>query len=369
MEEGGKTESTESTESTPLVIRVASSSTSATRDVGLGIWAYFMKFFNFILPFIIFGIGISALMIFEDWPFITSSYVITQIVTTIGYGEFTVQTAEAKVFMSFYAFSVLVVLAYYHSVMIGGLVTWECDTLRKYLRQWQVAAYDHITTEEEAKRHYGAFNMALASFLQFIPLLIFGTCFYRYTEHCTCSFGSQGVEGCIDDTYEQCVLTGGYTKDWSSSFYMSAITLTTVGFGDYQPRTTLGRIVGIIWMLIGTIVTGSFISSLSTYLFEARQTAEREAAFSASDAADIDKQTFEKMDKNHDGNLSKGEFLAYTLVKYNLADEALVDEICSLYDRLDENKTNKVTLEMIEKSKRKRMERQNSKYGSAPTLP
>ncbi len=44
---------------------------------------------------------------------------------------------------------------------------------------------------------------------------------------------------------------------WLDSFYFCTVTLATVGYGDFTPHTSLGKIVDIFYILggIGVIVT------------------------------------------------------------------------------------------------------------------
>merc|ERR1719327_533361 len=119
-----------------------------------------------------------------------------------------------------------------------------------------------------AAKQHGTVNMTIARVINFTIFLLFGCVFFRFFEHCTCSYGLNQVGGCKDEEFDVCVNSGGFVKDWASSFYMSAITLTTIGFGDYQPRTVLGRIIGILWMIMGTACTGSTLTLLSQLMFE-----------------------------------------------------------------------------------------------------
>ena len=48
------------------------------------------------------------------------------------------------------------------------------------------------------------------------------------------------------------------------AFWWSAVTATTVGYGDHVPRTIVGRIVGIFWMFSGLFVLASFTASIAT---------------------------------------------------------------------------------------------------------
>lgn len=48
------------------------------------------------------------------------------------------------------------------------------------------------------------------------------------------------------------------------AFWWSAVTATTVGYGDKTPKTILGRVIGVIWMFSGLFVLASFTASIAT---------------------------------------------------------------------------------------------------------
>ena len=51
-----------------------------------------------------------------------------------------------------------------------------------------------------------------------------------------------------------------------SGFWWSAVTMTTVGYGDKAPRTLGGRIVGLVWMFAGIIIISSFTAAITSAL-------------------------------------------------------------------------------------------------------
>lgn len=51
-----------------------------------------------------------------------------------------------------------------------------------------------------------------------------------------------------------------------SGFWWSAVTMTTVGYGDKSPRTFLGRIVGLIWMFASIILISGMTAAIATAL-------------------------------------------------------------------------------------------------------
>lgn len=49
-------------------------------------------------------------------------------------------------------------------------------------------------------------------------------------------------------------------------FWWSAVTMTTVGYGDKTPVTLGGRLVALVWMFAGLIVISSFTAAITTAL-------------------------------------------------------------------------------------------------------
>jgi len=65
-----------------------------------------------------------------------------------------------------------------------------------------------------------------------------------------------------------------------SALWFSAVTITTVGYGDKTPVSPLGRIVVFFWMFIGVIIisvfTGAIASSITASRMDARITQTRD---------------------------------------------------------------------------------------------
>ena len=60
---------------------------------------------------------------------------------------------------------------------------------------------------------------------------------------------------------------GGSTlQGIGSGFWWSAVTMTTVGYGDKSPQTFGGRLVGLVWMFTAIIVISSFTASITSTL-------------------------------------------------------------------------------------------------------
>jgi hypothetical protein len=69
------------------------------------------------------------------------------------------------------------------------------------------------------------------------------------------------------------LLAGGlvyrWLEDWSflNSVYFSAVTLCTVGYGDFAPRTGAGKLFTIFYMFVGV---GLFATAATTILQRSR---------------------------------------------------------------------------------------------------
>ena len=47
------------------------------------------------------------------------------------------------------------------------------------------------------------------------------------------------------------------------SLYFSVVTLTTVGYGDFTPETSAGKVFTIFYMLLGLSIFAAFVSMLA----------------------------------------------------------------------------------------------------------
>jgi hypothetical protein len=83
------------------------------------------------------------------------------------------------------------------------------------------------------------------------------------------------------------ITTGGDALWWS------AVTITTVGYGDFFPVTTLGRMAGLLVMLAGVGIIGALASILASLLVspgpaKAEETAGVEATAGEVPAAGVE---------------------------------------------------------------------------------
>jgi len=63
-----------------------------------------------------------------------------------------------------------------------------------------------------------------------------------------------------------------------SGFWWSAVTMTTVGYGDKAPKTLGGRVVGLVWMFASIIVISGFTAAIASSLTVGRLSARIQGA-------------------------------------------------------------------------------------------
>jgi polar amino acid transport system substrate-binding protein len=60
---------------------------------------------------------------------------------------------------------------------------------------------------------------------------------------------------------------GGTTIEGiASGFWFSAVTMTTVGYGDKHPKTLGGRLVSLFWMFVSVILVSTFTATITSLL-------------------------------------------------------------------------------------------------------
>lgn len=59
---------------------------------------------------------------------------------------------------------------------------------------------------------------------------------------------------------------GGAIRGILSGLWWSAVTLTTVGYGDKVPKSAAGRAIGMAWMFLGLFIIASFTAAVTSVL-------------------------------------------------------------------------------------------------------
>ena len=117
------------------------------------------------------------------------------------------------------------------------------------------------------------------------------------------------------------------------SIYWMVITGTSVGFGDLGPSRFLTRCICIVWIPLSVAVLGEFLGRIaSVYIDRNNDLMEERFLRQAMTLADL-----RRMDTNNDDKVSPNEFLQYMLVALQKVDKQDIDDIMTLFQKLDKN--------------------------------
>mmetsp|Transcript_15429 Transcript_15429/g.35224 ORF Transcript_15429/g.35224 Transcript_15429/m.35224 type:complete len:665 (+) Transcript_15429:108-2102(+) len=293
----------------------------------------------------------------ENLGLVDALYVMTQVLTTIGYGDLTSWENDGmKFFLSFYALFGMVVVASVIAVLGKEMQQSSQDLL---MNRWLNVRHQEDESPQPAPLSQGMrktfigklegqvsskvrrtvmfqclvrFQGVVTSGLLVLVALLIGTLFYGTYEACSCGRYEGKVEDCDRNSCEE---TGGYTKSYLDAWYMSCISLSTVGFGDFAPVSTLGRCFAIVWMILGVIAVANFQVEVSKILLK-NDTVSRILDTDLDDLFDI-------FDKDGDGNLDAHEFLVFALLEGGLVERETITQIQDLFASLDMDRDGSVS--------------------------
>jgi voltage-gated potassium channel len=255
-------------------------------------------------------------------------YVLSQILTTVGYGDMTPATAFSQVWV---AVNVILALCLYGSLISEafGLATEAInDTLfsdddeeEERLRQEALSCQEPVKNWEEDLAlptvDYEPMNKSLAAF----GLMVFiGVMFWHYFP--------------------------GENKTWLQAIYFSVITLSTVGFGAITAVTAGGFVFGAFWMLFGVAtlaaVLTSFVEIMVAFKKHQRMNPDQEKLAFFRCVSHCSK----RIDAFNDNGFEKADFLKFGALVSKLATE---EEFATLEARFKAlaGENGKVTRESI----------------------
>ncbi|XP_022715625.1 two-pore potassium channel 3-like [Durio zibethinus] len=246
-------------------------------------------------------------------PVVDALYFCIVTMCTIGYGDITPNSVATKLF------SILFVLVGFGfiDILLSGMVSYVLDLQENYLLR---------TVQDEGKKRDSArsyiidvkkgrmrIRMKVGLALGVVVLCI--------------GIGS-GVMHFVE------------SLGWLDAFYLSVMSVTTVGYGDTAFKTLPGRIFAAIWLLVSTLA----VARAFLYLAEARVDKRHRRMAKWVLGQDMTVSEFLAADIDNNGFVSKSEFLIYKLKEMGKVSEKDIMQISEKFDRLDAGKCGKITL-------------------------
>lgn len=246
--------------------------------------------------------------------FVDAIYFCIVTMCTIGYGDITPATPLAKLFSCAF---VLVGFGFI-DILLSGMVSYVLDRQETLLLSAVTAGHHETAKNYLVDINKGRMRIRSKVALAFgvvIMCIGVGTLVMHFLE----SLG------------------------WLDSFYLSCMSVTTVGYGDHAFTTMSGRLFASVWLLVSTLgVARSFL-----YLAEARidkrhrliakLVLQKEMTVGDLVAADLD----------NDGCVSKSDFVVYKLKQMGKIEDKDISEVCKQFSRLDSDNSGKITLSCL----------------------
>jgi len=128
-------------------------------------------------------------------------------------------------------------------------------------------------------------------------------------------------------------IMGYLNGTWSllDSLYYSAITATTVGFGDLAPVTPKARFFAIFFIPISVGAAGELLSGIATALVKRRQRKAYETQFQDN----LTIEHLNAMDTDGSGGVDREEYVYFMLKEMGLVSQDELEELFDQFKSLD----------------------------------
>ncbi len=110
---------------------------------------------------------------------------------------------------------------------------------------------------------------------------------------------------------------------------------STIGLGDFAPKTKAGRLAAVVFIPMGVAAAGEILASVGLAVVERRQ----KKLFRSQLNKGLTMKTMQSMDLNHDGKVMREEYVSYMLMEMGLVTKEELEELWDQFERLDGTKS------------------------------
>ncbi|GAB2279896.1 cAMP-dependent protein kinase catalytic subunit tpk3 [Dionaea muscipula] len=248
----------------------------------------------------------------ETHPVVDALYFCIVTMCTIGYGDITPNSAVTKIF------SILFVLVGFGfvDILLSGMVSYVLDLQENYLLKTVKVGKEKVNAKSiiiDVKKGRMRIRMKVGLALGVVVL---------------CIGIGVGVMHFVEDL------------GWLDSFYLSVMSVTTVGYGDHAFKTLPGRVFAAIWLLVSTLA----VARAFLYLAEARVDKRHRTLAKWVLGQEMTVAQFLAADMDNNGFVSKSEYVVYKLKEMGKVSEKDILQICHKFEELDTGNCGKITL-------------------------
>jgi len=242
-------------------------------------------------------------------------YLLSQILTTVGYGDITPAYPRGQVWV---AINVILALCLYGSLImeVASLIG---DRVAAALAARAAAANAGTDSELESQeaRTLKEWDAPMPP-VDKMPLV-----------KCTIAFAFFATAGVLFWHYFP-----GEEKTWLQAVYMSIITLSTVGFGWFNATTEGGKVFGAFWMLLGVASLAGVITSFVELMMQIKANERRDEAGEKLEFYRLVKLCTRPVASLGDNGMDSYDFLKFGVLLQGIATQEEVEAIEARYAEL-----------------------------------
>jgi len=297
-----------------------------------------------------FAVGLAGFTLHGGYTIIDSLYLMVQIITTVGYGDFGKgfegpETPIGYIFMTIYILMSVMVLASLAGAALGAVVE-QAEALERkrfnaLLEGASVKTQPRTTRDFsfDAPKEKGCCARCLDAYLKYGQAHENFRPFIRSTITWLVTV-AVGVVFWCNYPHENLTVT--------QAIYMCVVTLSTVGFGDFHPQTQGGKLFATVWMLVGCTALADMVTKFSVAFADSTKygldkldgstlsnMADSEHVQKNNDALSKLMQSGAKTLTDSESLVCRSDFILYMLKELELVDDTVIQKLTDNFDKLD----------------------------------
>ena len=145
------------------------------------------------------------------------------------------------------------------------------------------------------------------------------------------------------------------------AFYFACVTLTTIGYGDFSPKTQGGRLFAVFWIVISTFSLAKAVSVVFECFAENQHRVYQRGVLTKQ----VDTNELFFMDRGGDGMVSEAEFIVYKLQAMGLVKSTHIAPILAQFKAMDVDGSGQLSKEDIRLARHRTRRREAARREAA----